>query len=161
MGQARGKGSADTKSGGAARGKPSHRSPIETDARPHLTIRGNRARVLNVLQRNKQPMTAYEIMHELRKSGTCWPITVYRALDQLMSLGLVHRMASRAAFMACTRATTSGEIHVVAVCDRCGIAEEFPVPSVLPETLRASQGRSFEVTGLSLEVRGVCARCVR
>lgn len=120
--------------------------------RPHLTIRGNRARVLNGLQRRGQPMTPYEIMYELRKTGRCWPTTVYRALDQLETLGVVHRMASRSAFIACKRPTTPDEIHVVAVCDHCGGVEEFPMRSILPETLKASRSRAFEVTGPSLEL---------
>src|SRR5262249_46344853 len=51
-----------------------------------------------------KPLGAYEIMDEVARSGPRpAPITVYRALDFLRLNGLVHRIESRNAFVACGR----------------------------------------------------------
>ena len=54
-----------------------------------------------------RPLGAYEVIDELAKSMLRpAPITVYRALDFLMENGLVHRIESRNAFLACAMTMT-------------------------------------------------------
>src|SRR6188472_2050822 len=61
--------------------------------------------VLAALLASHQPLGAYEIMERVAHSGPRpAPITVYRALDFLRENGLVHRIESRNAFVACVHA---------------------------------------------------------
>src|SRR5438105_15890371 len=61
-----------------------------------------RRRVLQALASSHRPLGAYEVIDELAKSmPRPAPITVYRALDFLMENGLVHRIESRNAYLAC------------------------------------------------------------
>ena len=61
-----------------------------------------RRHVLQALLSSHRPLGAYEVIDELAKSmPRPAPITVYRALDFLMENGLVHRIESRDAFLAC------------------------------------------------------------
>ena len=61
-----------------------------------------RRQVLNALAASHRPIGAYEIMERVAADGTRpAPITVYRALDFLIEQGLVHRIESRNAFLAC------------------------------------------------------------
>src|SRR6202158_2631430 len=61
-----------------------------------------RRQVLEVLATSHNPLGAYEIMDRLAGTGPRpAPITVYRALDFLMENGLVHRIESRNAYLAC------------------------------------------------------------
>ena len=58
--------------------------------------------VLQALLSSHRPLGAYEVIDELAKSmSRPAPITVYRALDFLMDNGLVHRIESRNAYLAC------------------------------------------------------------
>src|SRR5215472_4772220 len=61
-----------------------------------------RRRVLETLAASHRPLGAYEIIDRLADSAPRpAPITVYRALDFLLANGLVHRIESRNAFIAC------------------------------------------------------------
>src|SRR3954467_12679798 len=61
-----------------------------------------RRQVLQALLSSHRPLGAYEVIDELAKSmPRPAPITVYRALDFLMENGLVHRIESRNAYLAC------------------------------------------------------------
>src|SRR6201992_2964713 len=58
--------------------------------------------VLQALLPSHRPLGAYEIIDELAKAmPRPAPITVYRALDFLMTNGLVHRIESRKRRLAC------------------------------------------------------------
>src|SRR6201991_4790377 len=89
---------------------PAH-GPSTADARAHAeAVCAKRAQkftpirrqVLGALLSSHRPLGAYEIIDELAKSmPRPAPITVYRALDFLMANGLVHRIESRNAYLAC------------------------------------------------------------
>src|SRR5438105_11892694 len=65
-------------------------------------LTATRRRVLEALTASHQPLGAYEIIDRLAASGPRpAPPTVYRALDFLVANGLVHRIESRNAFIAC------------------------------------------------------------
>ena len=59
-----------------------------------------RRKVLEALAASHKPLGAYDIMDAVGGPRPA-PITVYRALEFLIALGLVHRIASRNAFLAC------------------------------------------------------------
>src|SRR5262249_38529082 len=69
--------------------------------------RGQRLRPLRhkapaALRASHKPLGAYEIIDRLALKGPrLAPITTYRALDFLRENGLVHRIESRNAFIAC------------------------------------------------------------
>ena len=52
------------------------------------------------------------------------PITVYRALEFLRENGLVHRIESRNAFVACVHNHAAGDLVVFLICERCGAVGE-------------------------------------
>ena len=60
-----------------------------------------RRHVLEALLASHKPLGAYEIIDRIADAHRPAPITVYRALDFLRDNGLVHRIESRNAFVAC------------------------------------------------------------
>ena len=60
-----------------------------------------RRQVLEVLLTSHRPLGAYEIIDRLQQKIRPAPITIYRALEFLSDNGLVHRIESRNAFVAC------------------------------------------------------------
>ena len=65
-----------------------------------------RRHVLEALLASHKPLGAYEIIEHLAQHRSTQqnrpaPITIYRALDFLRDNGLVHRIESRNAFVAC------------------------------------------------------------
>jgi Fur family zinc uptake transcriptional regulator len=80
-----------------------------------------RRRVLEALLASHQPLGAYELIDRLAGRGARpAPITVYRALEFLREQGLVHRIESRNAFIACVHNHESGDPVVFLICETCG-----------------------------------------
>ena len=90
-----------------------------------------RRQVLGALLSSHRPLGAYEVIDELAKSmPRPAPITVYRALDFLMENGLVHRIESRNAFLACAHDHDVTAMVAFLICDRCGSVGEIPATPV-------------------------------
>ncbi len=84
-----------------------------------------RRRVLEALLASHQPLGAYELIDRLAARGARpAPITIYRALDFLREQGLVHRIESRNAFIACVHNHDSGDPVVFLICEKCGAVGE-------------------------------------
>src|SRR5487761_1219859 len=97
-----------------------------------------RRHVLEVLLGSHNPLGAYEIIERMAdESGRPAPITVYRALDFLRENGLVHRIESRNAFVACGHNHAGNDPVVFLICERCGAVGEAPGGAVA-EALKAS-----------------------
>ena len=96
-----------------------------------------RRRVLEILAASHKPLGAYEIMDQVARSGPRpAPITVYRALDFLRLNGLVHRIESRNAFVACGRNHGSDALVAFLICERCGAVGEAPAADDRPAARR-------------------------
>ncbi len=121
----------------------------------------NQTLVLGTLSRAGAPLSAYTILDRLRDDGFRAPLQVYRALEKLLQRGLVHRLESLNAFVACAHG--HGHDHgltAFAICDSCGQVSEF-ADAVVEERLRGWAGQScFNATRTTIEIRGDCASCL-
>jgi Fur family zinc uptake transcriptional regulator len=118
-----------------------------------------RRHVLEALLASHRPLGAYEIIERLADPGRPAPITIYRALDFLRDNGLVHRIESRNAFVACVHNHADNDIVVFFLCERCGAVGEAPGGAVA-ETLKASaRAVGFAPKSPVIEIAGICAHC--
>jgi Fur family zinc uptake transcriptional regulator len=118
-----------------------------------------RRHVLQALLASHRPLGAYEILERLADPGRPAPITFYRALDFLRDNGLVHRIESRNAFVACVHNHADNDIVVFFLCERCGAVGEAP-GGALAETLKASsRAVGFAPKSPVIEIAGICAHC--
>jgi Fur family zinc uptake transcriptional regulator len=119
-----------------------------------------RRQVLESLLQSHKPLGAYEIIDRTAREGTRHaPITVYRALDFLMDQGLVHRIESRNAFVACGHTHESGEIVVFLICEHCGAVGEAPSKAVADSLKAAARAAGFTPHTPVIEISGVCSHC--
>ena len=58
-------------------------------------------KVYNFLKKKKKPLSAYEILKELASEGISAPTTIYRALNKLVSNGLIHKIEPLNAWTVC------------------------------------------------------------
>src|SRR3981189_1764359 len=92
-----------------------------------------RRQVLQALLSSHRPLGAYEVIDELAKSmPRPAPITVYRAPVFLMDNGLVHRIESRNAFLACAHDHDAAAMVAFLICERCGSVGEIPAVPAAP-----------------------------
>ncbi|MEX2036758.1 MAG: transcriptional repressor [Xanthobacteraceae bacterium] len=119
-----------------------------------------RRRVLEVLLESHRPLGAYEIMDRVAAGGgRPAPITIYRALDFLRDNGLVHRIESRNAFVACVNNHTSGDLVVFLICERCGAVGEASSAAVADQLKAAARAAGFTPRAPVIEVGGICSHC--
>jgi Fur family zinc uptake transcriptional regulator len=119
-----------------------------------------RRRVLTVLLGSHQPLGAYEIMERLAPRGPRpAPITVYRALDFLRDNGLIHRIESRNAFVACVHNHPTTEPVVFLICERCGAVGEAASKAIASTLRSAARAAGFTPKSPVIEISGVCAHC--
>lgn len=118
-------------------------------------------RILDLLLKVHQPLSAYEILDKLRNDGVRSPPTVYRALDKLTASGLVHRVESLNAFVACSRHCTNGKTirSSFAVCTQCGDVWELNEPAMMLALRKLGETFLAQVDHKILEVSGICHKC--
>jgi Fur family transcriptional regulator, zinc uptake regulator len=124
-----------------------------------LNLTPVRRRVLEIVWRAHEPIGAYDILAELSKERQkAAPPTVYRALEFLMSAGLVHRIDSLNAFLGCD---TPERAHVAQflVCRSCQQVVELDDPSLQRVLAERSRAAGFRIEPSSLEIKGLCADC--
>ncbi len=117
-----------------------------------------RRQVLEVLAAQHRPLGAYDIIDHLGGPRRA-PITIYRALDFLLENGLIHRIESRNAFIACINNHGQSDIVVFLICERCGAVGEAPAAAVAETLKAAAKAAGFTPHAPVIEIGGVCAHC--
>jgi Fur family zinc uptake transcriptional regulator len=118
-----------------------------------------RRQVLEALLASHKPLGAYEIIERLAHHGRLAPITIYRALDFLRDNGLVHRIESRNAFVACVHHHAGSDPVVFLICERCGTVGEA-TGGAMTEALKAScRAAGFVPKSPVIEIAGICSHC--
>jgi Fur family zinc uptake transcriptional regulator len=119
-----------------------------------------RRHVLEALLSSHKPLGAYEIIERTGTRGSRpAPITIYRALDFLRDQGLVHRIESRNAFIACVGRHGEGDLVVFLICERCGAVGEAPSKSVAEALKGAARAAGVTPRASVIEIAGICAHC--
>ncbi len=119
-----------------------------------------RRRVLEILAASHKPLGAYEIIDQIaRKAPRPAPITVYRALDFLRHNGLVHRIESRNAFVACVRDHRSDALVAFLICECCGAVGEAPAAAASQPLAAAARSAGFSPNLSVIEMTGICSHC--
>jgi len=126
----------------------------------HSDLTKNEAMVFNGLINADGPLSAYAILDQLREDGFRAPLQVYRALDKLIDLGMVHRLESLNAFVACRH--PEGDTHEMAafaICEICGVVMELTNEKLAKQLRMIAKGVGFTARKSAIELRGTCAAC--
>ena len=106
------------------------------------------------------PLSAYELiaLSEKRQERKISPLTVYRHLNFLVRVGLVHRLESTQSFVACDHPEHSHQSQYL-LCSDCGHVDEVesqPLNTLLQKV--AGQHR-FQPHNAIVEIVGLCEEC--
>ncbi|WP_438470856.1 Fur family transcriptional regulator [Streptomyces asiaticus] len=127
--------------------------------REQLRTRGARCTaarlsVLQVLAEDGGHLGAVQIHRRISEAGGHLDVsTVYRTLERLADLGLVHQLAG----MGQASYGLAVEPHHHAVCTGCGAVDQIPVPA-MEGVLRAAAGATA-FRPESLVLSGLCPSC--
>lgn len=116
--------------------------------------------VLETVAGEARPMGAYDIAERLSGGGKrVAAVSVYRALDFLTEHGLVHRIASRNAFVSCGHSHGERDGLLFLICRSCGGIDELTSPAIESQLDRAVTEAGFTPTSRIIEVEGECGAC--
>ena len=119
-----------------------------------------RRKVLEALSASHKPLGACEIIERVAVQGPRpAPITIYRALEFLTAQGLVHRIESRNAFLACISNHADGAPVVFLICEHCGAVGEAASGAVADSVNAAAKSAGFTPKSPVIEISGVCRHC--
>lgn len=120
----------------------------------------NQGLVFTALSNADGPLTAYAILDELRSEGFKAPLQVYRALEKLTEIGLVHRLESLNAFVACRHPSCAHhETAAFAICEDCGCVNEFAPEEAMRHLRDWAKHQDFTLARTTIELRGTCGNC--
>lgn len=114
--------------------------------------------IVEALRDVGRPLSAYELIDQLKDKGLSAPPTVYRALNRLIEDGRAHRLESLNAFVACRHPHHQGAA-VFAICDHCGDVREFHAADAVERLDAAARATEFDVKAMTIELRGRCKTC--
>ena len=127
---------------------------------PATELTRNQSLVLGVLKQAGATRSAYDILDGLRGEGVRAPLQVYRALDKLMEIGLVHRLESLNAFVACRHPDCETHENIAfTICEDCGSVTEFHDAGIEGRLSTWQKSERFRPEKTTIEIRGHCRAC--
>lgn len=120
----------------------------------------NQRLVFEAVGNSDSPQSAYDLLDKLRAHGIKAPLQVYRALDHLLAKGLVHKLESLSAFVACQHPSDEGHAATVfMICDSCGSVSERTNACISGDLRKLATTNGFRVAHTSIELHGHCGKC--
>lgn len=118
-----------------------------------------RKRILELICTSHKAMGAYNLLDLYKQEDLkAKPVTIYRALNFLMDVGLVHKIESLNAFIGCLQSEKQHQTAIF-ICDNCKNAYEIDASSVYENLFTLSQSLQFKPQKLTIELRGLCVNC--
>jgi Fur family transcriptional regulator, zinc uptake regulator len=118
-----------------------------------------RRRVLELVWGAHAPVRAYDLLESLRaeRRGAA-PPTVYRALDFLLSVGLIHRIESLNAFVGCADPVRRHRGQFL-ICEQCGAVAELDDDEIANSLAARANALGFKARRQTIEIAGSCPAC--
>jgi Fur family zinc uptake transcriptional regulator len=149
---------------GHAHGTPASAEAALALAEEYCRERGEkltpiRRKVLELLLTSGRATKAYSLLDDMRQihPGSA-PPTVYRALDFLLSAGLVHKIESINAFAVC-HDLTQCQHGILVVCQQCGNVTELHQPALREALVAQIEHAGYRLAGDGIELKGLCSAC--
>lgn len=127
-------------------------------ARGERLTRQRRA-VLASLVTAARPVTAYELLDLVRPvDSAITPASIYRSLEFLVDVGLVHRLDSTRSFVACDHPDHPHAGQFL-ICRECGTVVEAEDTRIDRAAEDLGERHGFTLEHRTVELTGLCGAC--
>lgn len=134
-------------------------SPIERLKKNGYRDTQPRRTVVEALQKMKKPVSPYDVQKWLQKKGTKMnAVTIYRIVDVLEELGIVHKHPFSGLVSICTMPDVAGH-HGFLLCRRCDRFQEFHSRELCHAENRVAQRAGYIPDKHVSEIVGICVDC--
>ena len=137
-------------------------SAAEDLCREHgVKLTASRRLILEILAREGRPLGAYDMIEKVAASTgkRPAPVSIYRALDFLLDNSLVHRLASRNAYLACGHGHRLQDLVVFLICESCGSVVEATSDALRKDLAALTANTRFVPHSQVMEIAGRCRSC--
>lgn len=131
--------------------------------REGIALTPGRRRILEILASEGRPLGAYEMIDRVAEATgkRPAPISIYRALDFLLENSLIHRLASRNAYLACGHGHAAEEPIVFLICEACGDVVEVTSADLRDSLADLARQVEFSPRTAVMELAGMCRACAK
>jgi Fur family zinc uptake transcriptional regulator len=126
-----------------------------------IALTPGRRRILEILAREGRPLGAYDLIDRVaaETGKRPAPISIYRALDFLLENNLIHRLASRNAYLACGHGHARQAAIAFLICEACGEVVEADSGALRGSLAALTAEAHFSPRAQVMEVTGLCRAC--
>jgi len=117
-----------------------------------------RKRIFELVWQQHKPIRAYDVLEILQQDGRAAPPTVYRGLDFLIEVGLIHKIESLNAFVGCVEPRCHHQGKSL-ICTSCNAYAEINSSTINNAITDAARESGFEVKEQTIEIMGICPSC--
>lgn len=124
-----------------------------------IKLNENENRVMKVLMGSHCAVGAYEIAyHASDKNKRLQPNQIYRAVDKLIELGLVHKVKTEGGYIAChgEENCTAPMFLICTSCHRIAETENMNVDGAIKHSVKPT---GFVLQHQNVELMGLCPDC--
>lgn len=114
--------------------------------------------LIDIMQKAAAPLSAYDLLEILPDTPKPKAPVIYRALERLSDQGLVHRIESLKAFVACDGHSHAHET-LFAVCQDCKRVQEIEDHGLCSLLNQWQKTTGFKPQQKTFEIVGQCADC--
>lgn len=118
-----------------------------------------REKVYALMLEHSGAVGAYDLLDQLKATeDSAKPATVYRSLDFLLEMGLVHKLESDNTFIACHHFDCHHPVQFL-ICESCGNVQEIQSAGLKKQLEEQANNLGFKVKKQTIEAHGLCAHC--
>ena len=119
----------------------------------------NQILVLDTLKAAQKPQTAYSLLEQLKEHGLKAPPQIYRALEKLLALGLIHKLESINSFVACQHSDCAHQMAGFVICDGCDQVSEIIDDNLELQIFSVAKTAGLVPKKSTMEIHGLCHSC--
>lgn len=110
---------------------------------------------------SERPVSAYDLLKSLKSIyPNAEAMTVYRALEFLSELGVVHKLAGSRTYTRCAHPDKQHYGHLLLLlCQNCGKGEEIEELKVIKPINAVAKQHRFVLLSQTIELLGLCNAC--
>ena len=98
------------------------------------------------------------LLNELQKTRNVKPMTIYRSLNSLQKMGVVHKSNQNKTYFVCHGNAKDKHNPALAVCRDCGDTEELK-SELFEAIFKKNPIKKYDFSKFQLEVSITCRRC--
>ena len=123
-----------------------------------------RIAVIRCLASSETPLSARDVFERIqgdKNAPSVDQVSVYRILDTLCELELLHQVFPSGGYLPCLHQECSSKLHVLIRCSECEFIEELDVPqeTLAPMIWYLKDERGFYPDEHMFQLNGLCSKC--